>query len=101
MRVLRGCSVAVAKLSRLLVCALVAATLGAVSLAQTTQGGIVGEVRDEKGASIVGAKISITSPATGLTRDATTADNGIFRVLALPTGMYDIRVNLRVSPPPR
>ncbi len=82
---------ALAKLSRLLVCALLAATLGAVSLAQTTQGGIVGEVRDEKGASIVGAKISVTSPATGLTRDATTADNGIFRVLALPTGMYDIR----------
>ena len=82
---------ALAKLNRLLVCALLAATLGAVSPAQTTQGGIVGEVRDEKGASIVGAKISVTSPATGLTRDATTADNGIFRVLALPTGMYDIR----------
>src|SRR6266852_626571 len=91
MGVLRGCSVALAKLSRLLICALLAATLGAVSLAQTTQGGIVGEVRDEKGASIVGAKISVTTPATGLTRDATTADNGIFRVLALPTGMYDIR----------
>ncbi len=82
---------ALAKLSRLLVCALLAATLGAVSPAQTTQGGIVGDVRDEKGASIVGAKISVTTPATGLTRDATTADNGIFRVLALPTGMYDIR----------
>ena len=82
---------ALAKLSRLLLCALLAATLGAVSPAQTTQGGIVGDVRDEKGASIVGAKISVTTPATGLTRDATTADNGIFRVLALPTGMYDIR----------
>jgi hypothetical protein len=83
--------VAVAKLSRFLVCSLLTATLGAVSLAQTTQGGIVGEVRDEKGASIVGAKITVTSPATGLTRDTTTAANGIFRVLALPTGMYDIR----------
>ncbi len=65
--------------------------LAAVSAAQTTQGGIVGAVSDEKGANILGAKITITSPTTGLQRSATTADNGIFRVLALPTGMYEVR----------
>jgi hypothetical protein len=80
---------AVKRLSQLVVCVLI--VLAAVSLAQTTQGGIVGAVRDEKGANVVGAKITVTNPATGLQRSDTTADNGIFRVLALPTGMYAIQ----------
>ena len=58
--------------------------------AQTTQGGIVGTIRDQKGAQIVGAKVKVTSPSTGLQRETTTADNGIFRIIALPTGVYEI-----------
>ena len=58
--------------------------------AQTTQGGIVGTIHDEKGNSISGAKVTVTSPATGLQRQTTTADNGIFRLLALPTGTYQV-----------
>src|SRR3982074_709489 len=50
---------------------------------QTTQGGIVGTIRDQKGAQIVGAKVKVTSPSTGLQRETTTADNGIFRIIAL------------------
>ena len=60
-------------------------------LAQTTQGGIVGGIRDQKGAQIVGAKVTVTSPSTGLQRETSTADNGIFRVNALPTGVYQIK----------
>src|SRR6267378_2048845 len=59
--------------------------------AQTTQGGIVGTIRDQKGAQIVGAKVMVTSPSTGLQRETTTADNGIFRIIALPTGVYEIK----------
>jgi len=59
--------------------------------AQTTQGGIVGTIRDEKGAAVVGAKITITNPATGLQRTTTTADNGVYRVEALPTGTYQVQ----------
>ena len=59
-------------------------------LAQTTQGGIVGTIRDEKGNSIAGAKVTVTSPTTGLQRQTTTADNGIFRLLALPTDIYQV-----------
>src|SRR5260370_35269912 len=59
--------------------------------AQTTQGGIVGTIRDQKGAQIVGAKVTVTSPSTGLRRETTTADNGIFRIIALPTGVYEIQ----------
>src|SRR3984893_18971360 len=59
--------------------------------AQTTQGGIVGTIRDQKGAQVVGAKVKVTSPSTGLQRETTTADNGIFRIIALPTGVYEIQ----------
>ena len=58
---------------------------------QTTQGGIVGNIRDEKGGSVAAAQITITNVSTGLERQTTTADNGIFRVLALPTGTYRIK----------
>ena len=61
--------------------------------AQTTQGGIVGTIRDEKGAAITGAQIAITQAATGLQRQTSTADNGVFRVLALPTGSYEIKAD--------
>ena len=77
------------KLSLLVLSALLAIALAVVSWGQTTQGGIVGAIRDEKGADIAGAKIVVTSAATGLKREFTTAGNGSFRVLALPTGTYE------------
>jgi len=58
--------------------------------AQTTQGGILGTIHDEKGNSISGAKVTVTSFGTGLQRQTTTEDNGIFRLLALPTGTYQV-----------
>lgn len=61
------------------------------AVAQTTQGGLTGEVHDEKGAAIAGAKVTVVSPGTGLQREATTAQNGIFHVLSLPAGTYEIR----------
>ena len=61
------------------------------SWAQTTQGGIVGTVQDQKGAAVAGAKITVISAATGLQRDVTSEDNGIFRVIAIPNGIYEIR----------
>ena len=74
-------------------CLVVVAGHSAASWAQTTQGGIVGTIRDEKGASVVAAQITITNRATGLERQTTTAENGIFRVLALPTGAYEIKAD--------
>ena len=79
------------KFSLLVLSALLTITLAVVSWGQTTQGGIVGAIRDEKGADIAGAKIVVTSAATGLKREFTTAGNGSFRVLALPTGTYEVR----------
>src|SRR6266568_9269566 len=65
-------------------------TVGGAS-SQTTQGGIVGTIRDEKGAAVVGAKITITNPATALQRTTTTAENGVYRVEALPTATYEVQ----------
>jgi hypothetical protein len=58
---------------------------------QTTQGGIVGTVHDQKGANVPDVNLTITNPSTGLQRQTKTADNGVFRVMALPTGVYQIR----------
>jgi len=58
---------------------------------QTTQGGIVGTVHDQKGANVPNVNVTVTNPATGLQRQTKTADNGIFRVMVLPTGVYQIK----------
>jgi Carboxypeptidase regulatory-like domain/TonB dependent receptor-like, beta-barrel/TonB-dependent Receptor Plug Domain len=58
---------------------------------QTTQGGIVGTVHDQKGANVPDVNLTVTNPSTGLQRQTKTADNGIFRVMGLPTGVYQIR----------
>src|SRR5262249_42791469 len=79
------------RLSLVLLSVLILLAPAVVCWAQTTQGGIVGTVRDEKGADIAAAKIVVTSAATGLTREFTTAGNGSFRVLALPNGTYEVR----------
>jgi len=59
--------------------------------AQTTQGGIVGTIHDQKGANIPAVNVTVTNPSTGLQRQTKTTENGIFRVLALPTGIYQIK----------
>ncbi len=78
-------------LNRMVFCIVVAVLLVSQLLAQTTQGGIVGAIRDEKGANIAGAKVTVNSPSNGLQRETTAAENGIFRIMALPTGVYQIK----------
>jgi hypothetical protein len=58
--------------------------------AQTTDGTIVGVVHDAQGAVAPGVKVTVTEIATGLERSDTTADNGAFRLLALPSGTYKL-----------
>src|SRR5579862_2750344 len=78
-------------LNRIVIWLVVAVASALNCAAQTTQGGIVGAIRDEKGANIAGAKVTVSSSATGLQRDTTTAGNGFFRLMALPTGTYQIK----------
>ena len=55
-------------------------------------GSIVGRVEDPSGATVEGATITVRSQETGATRVVTTNDSGIFRVLSLPVGLQDLKV---------
>jgi hypothetical protein len=71
--------------------------LGLVALttlvfAQSGTGDITGTVTDTTGASIGGATVTITNPATGFTRTLQTSESGIFSAPALNPGSYNIRV---------
>jgi hypothetical protein len=57
---------------------------------QATTGQIVGTIRDSTGAAIPSAKVSATNKNTGLTQSATSTEAGLFRLVLLPPGVYDL-----------
>src|SRR2546430_11633783 len=63
----------------------------ALGQSQTT-GRIVGTVKDERGAVIVGAEVTVTSLATAEERKVTTDAEGNYTVSFLPAGIYRIKV---------
>src|SRR6266853_6856149 len=68
----------------LLIALLLFAFSALTSQAQITRGIISGTVRDENGAVVPGAQVTITSTGSSLTkREATTDDQGFYRVGAL------------------
>src|SRR5437763_6542734 len=56
----------------------------------TTVGTISGTVRDEKGAIVPKAEVSIQSEGTGTSRTVTSDDNGFYLAPSLPAGLYTI-----------
>ena len=56
-------------------------------------GSFSGNVVDKSGSSIPGAAITVTSPATGLTRTSKTDSAGHYLVPLLPAGTYTVRVD--------
>jgi hypothetical protein len=65
-------------------------------LAQSqTTGRIAGTVKDERGAVVVGAEVTVSSKATGDERRVTTDTQGYYSVAALPPGAYRVRVAAR------
>src|SRR6184192_1040857 len=58
--------------------------------AQTFRGGIEGTVTDSTGAAVAGAEVTVSNPATGLTRPATTGDQGYYFFNELPLGDYSV-----------
>lgn len=74
------------------VCLLALACFAARASAQTTRGAIQGSVRDEAGAAVAGAHVRVSNPTTNITRDATTNDEGFYRVGALEPGTYTVTV---------
>jgi hypothetical protein len=71
---------------------LVAATVPPAA-AQKFTGDISGNVTDPSGAAIVGAAVTVHSPATGLTRTTATSGTGSFRVPNLDVDSYQVSIS--------
>lgn len=76
------------------VSALLALTLWLIAptLAQTATGDITGRVLDPSGAVVTNATVAIRSTDTGLTRTATTNEEGEYTITQLPPGNYEITI---------
>ena len=68
---------------------------GATALAQQTTGTIMGRVLDQQGAAVPGATVTAKSPTTGFTRTETSDAEGVYRLSALPVGIYDVTAELQ------
>jgi hypothetical protein len=66
--------------------------LSPAASAQDVKGGIRGTVSDEQGAAVAGVEVTITDPATGLSRRATTGGDGVYNFPDLPLGTFNIHV---------
>ena len=73
----------------LLACATLFAPLAS---AQITRGSIAGNVRDESGAVVPGAQVTVMAPGRNISRSATTDDEGFYRIGALDPGTYTVVV---------
>lgn len=80
-------------LSALLRASLLTALCASSTLAQSpTSGRIAGTAKDQRGARIAGAKVTITSNATAEERKVTTDDQGNYSVPLLSPGTYVVRI---------
>src|SRR6266567_3958471 len=61
-------------------------------LAADPTGTIAGAVMDPSGAAVVGAKVTVTAQATGLTRQTVSGADGSYIVPLLPVGSYSVAI---------
>lgn len=66
----------------------------AVVRAQVTASSIVGQVVDQSGAVINRAQITVQSVETGAIRQAQTDESGMYRVLSVPLGRDEVKVEM-------
>ena len=66
--------------------------LATLAVAQSATTSLHGTVTDAKGAVVVGAAVTISDPATGLSRSATTGGQGEYQFLELPPATYELTV---------
>jgi carboxypeptidase family protein len=62
------------------------------SAAQVNTADILGRVVDPTGAVVAGAKVTVTNPATGFSRETTTGSTGDFAVTLLPVDVYKVTI---------
>jgi hypothetical protein len=63
--------------------------------AQSTYSSIVGSVTDEQGGVLPGALVRVVNEETGLSREGTTNERGLYRVGNLPPGRYAVIAELQ------
>jgi hypothetical protein len=82
------------KTNRIVIAAFLVLALSTFLYAQSqaSSGQIVGTVKNPNGELVPGASVKVTNPATGLSRTATTGEQGDFRIVSLPPGEYSIDV---------
>src|SRR5713226_7677832 len=71
---------------------LLAELIAAPAVAQVTTADVNGRVLDPKGLAVLGAKVTISNPDTGFSRETTTNDSGEFAVTLLPPGTYKVTI---------
>src|SRR6266850_6259745 len=67
---------------------------GADVFAQQTTGSITGRVLDQQGAAVPGVTVTAKNTQTGFVRSETSDAEGIYRLNALPVGIYDVNADL-------
>ena len=85
---LRGRRLAMKSAASLLLLLFVPATI----FSQSTTGNLEGWIFDTNGAAIVGADVTVTSPDLQGVRGVSTDERGFFRLLALSSGKYTVKV---------
>ena len=60
--------------------------------AQSDNANVNGVITDPSGSAVPNAKITLKNQATGLTREATTNESGVYAIPTVPPGMYTLSV---------
>src|SRR5215510_3137492 len=69
--------------------------LGCTSaFAQQTTGSITGRIVDQQGAAVPGVTVTAKMPTTGFTRTEISDAEGLYRLNALPVGIYEVNAEL-------
>src|SRR5436305_12612720 len=66
----------------------------APAFAQQTTGSVTGRVVDQQGSAVPGATVTAKSPSTGFTRTEASDAEGLYRLAALPVGIYEVTAEL-------
>ena len=72
----------------------VAAAASAPLFAQGNLATVLGSVKDQSGAVLPGANVTITNVGTGTSRSSVTGTRGEYRVPALQAGSYEMKIEL-------
>ncbi|MBM3814531.1 MAG: TonB-dependent receptor [Acidimicrobiia bacterium] len=71
--------------------------LAATAFAQSEVGGATlnGTITDPSGAAVAGAKVTAVNQDTGLTRETESSAAGLYSMVRLPVGVYDLTVQMQ------